>query len=660
MCTITIAEHRRRPRRTLRTLHIRLSKTFGAFGAPRPSAKLARTLFLTPQNTVNAPLLGPTPLPSESPAPFDRALGLVQARARCVNAPAYEELRRALGATLYNPTIARRELGAAAAHAARHAIARVRCLGGCSMRYSPHAFYAADPASRAQIRRGTLGVLTDACSSPRAAWTVRCAARSRLACPRCGGRRAVARARGPEHGREGTSPGAYPLGPPLLAKIVASLVTRYTFSTSSRQRLCSAARCPPPRTLTLAGVCGQTPPRLCAGPSLMRERELGLQPRMQHATRLCSARTSAEDGGEGPGGSNTESEVDEAIWAHAVQRGRGELRRALDAMLWNPTIAPREFGAAAAHAARRAIARVRGACAASERRLGADGAFPCPKLRERSMRHSLHTRCRRHPPQMLARRSRSTPTASLEPGRPRPSHSGNWGPLQPLATTSRSGNCRDYRAAGARGCSVLPRPSLSGSSGLQPLRQHVARLRMCHAPGPPLHLPCNRIAAPTGDDATDIHAGWRRCVLAKHPLLAGGSSDRGGEGRRDDATDEQRASTKLRVATRMCRCLPGLRNLAGPLCTARQVQRVVFGVEHPTAESSFGRVVALHQIEDEECLLDLEDADSLLDRVQDLVSQCMNDFPDDKINDDASKYAADMTKASITEGTRAGHSRQVV
>lgn len=57
------------------------------------------------------------------------------------------------------------------------------------------------------------------------------------------------------------------------------------------------------------------------------------------------------------------------------------------------------------------------------------------------------------------------------------------------------------------------------------------------------------------------------------------------------------------------------------------------------------------------CLLDLEDADSLLEHVQDLVTESMNDFPDDQINDDAAKYAAKMTKASITDGTRSGHLR---
>ncbi|KAJ7502004.1 hypothetical protein B0H11DRAFT_1907501 [Mycena galericulata] len=41
------------------------------------------------------------------------------------------------------------------------------------------------------------------------------------------------------------------------------------------------------------------------------------------------------------------------------------------------------------------------------------------------------------------------------------------------------------------------------------------------------------------------------------------------------------------------------------------------------------------QIEDEMCLLDLEDADSVLEHVQDLVSQCFDDFPDDQIDDEA-------------------------
>ncbi|KAJ6615820.1 hypothetical protein B0H10DRAFT_1949565 [Mycena sp. CBHHK59/15] len=61
------------------------------------------------------------------------------------------------------------------------------------------------------------------------------------------------------------------------------------------------------------------------------------------------------------------------------------------------------------------------------------------------------------------------------------------------------------------------------------------------------------------------------------------------------------------------------------------------------------------QIEDELCLLDLEDADSLLGQIQDLITQSIDDFPEEKVNDDAAKYATQMTRASITDQTRAGH-----
>ncbi|KAJ7141971.1 hypothetical protein C8R46DRAFT_1046516 [Mycena filopes] len=63
------------------------------------------------------------------------------------------------------------------------------------------------------------------------------------------------------------------------------------------------------------------------------------------------------------------------------------------------------------------------------------------------------------------------------------------------------------------------------------------------------------------------------------------------------------------------------------------------------------------QIEEELCLLDLEDADSLLEHVQDLISLNFDDFPDDQVDDEASRYAAKMAKASITDGTRTGHLR---
>ncbi|KAK7025617.1 hypothetical protein R3P38DRAFT_3531239 [Favolaschia claudopus] len=55
------------------------------------------------------------------------------------------------------------------------------------------------------------------------------------------------------------------------------------------------------------------------------------------------------------------------------------------------------------------------------------------------------------------------------------------------------------------------------------------------------------------------------------------------------------------------------------------------------------------------CLLDLEDADSLLLHVQDLVSQHLDE--EDRLDDEAAGCAAKMAKASITDGTRDGHLR---
>ncbi|KAK7029069.1 hypothetical protein R3P38DRAFT_2775660 [Favolaschia claudopus] len=63
------------------------------------------------------------------------------------------------------------------------------------------------------------------------------------------------------------------------------------------------------------------------------------------------------------------------------------------------------------------------------------------------------------------------------------------------------------------------------------------------------------------------------------------------------------------------------------------------------------------EVEEELCLLDLEDADSLLEHVQDLISQHLDEFPEDQIDDEATRYAAKMTKTSITDGTRNGHVR---
>ncbi|KAJ7022551.1 hypothetical protein C8F04DRAFT_1194377 [Mycena alexandri] len=65
-------------------------------------------------------------------------------------------------------------------------------------------------------------------------------------------------------------------------------------------------------------------------------------------------------------------------------------------------------------------------------------------------------------------------------------------------------------------------------------------------------------------------------------------------------------------------------------------------------------------IEDEMCLLDLEDADSLLEHVEELISMNFEDFPEDRIDDDAARYAAKMTKAklsAITSPTICGETR---
>ncbi|KAK7029315.1 hypothetical protein R3P38DRAFT_3314741 [Favolaschia claudopus] len=60
---------------------------------------------------------------------------------------------------------------------------------------------------------------------------------------------------------------------------------------------------------------------------------------------------------------------------------------------------------------------------------------------------------------------------------------------------------------------------------------------------------------------------------------------------------------------------------------------------------------------DEQVKYYLEDADSLLLHVQDLVTQHLDEFPEDQLDDEPARYAAKMTKASVTDGTRDGHLR---
>jgi len=64
------------------------------------------------------------------------------------------------------------------------------------------------------------------------------------------------------------------------------------------------------------------------------------------------------------------------------------------------------------------------------------------------------------------------------------------------------------------------------------------------------------------------------------------------------------------------------------------------------------------QIADEELKLHLEDSDSLMEHLDMLLSECMEDFPEDDKSAIA-EYAAKIARANITEQTRTGHMRCV-
>ncbi|KAJ7723578.1 hypothetical protein B0H16DRAFT_1787671 [Mycena metata] len=74
----------------------------------------------------------------------------------------------------------------------------------------------------------------------------------------------------------------------------------------------------------------------------------------------------------------------------------------------------------------------------------------------------------------------------------------------------------------------------------------------------------------------------------------------------------------------------------------------------PTIMSTAAHHDPLPTDEEELCMLDLEDADSLLEHIQDLVALKFDDFPDDQVDNEAARYAARMTKASITDGLEQG------
>lgn len=63
------------------------------------------------------------------------------------------------------------------------------------------------------------------------------------------------------------------------------------------------------------------------------------------------------------------------------------------------------------------------------------------------------------------------------------------------------------------------------------------------------------------------------------------------------------------------------------------------------------------QLSDEALKLWLEEEDSLADQVDALISEALQDFPDEDDLDEAAKYAAEIARVVITDKTRYGHLR---
>ena len=54
----------------------------------------------------------------------------------------------------------------------------------------------------------------------------------------------------------------------------------------------------------------------------------------------------------------------------------------------------------------------------------------------------------------------------------------------------------------------------------------------------------------------------------------------------------------------------------------------------------------------------LEEEDSLTDHIDMLLTESLEDFPEDNdTSDSAARHAAEITRANITDGTRSGHVR---
>jgi hypothetical protein len=53
----------------------------------------------------------------------------------------------------------------------------------------------------------------------------------------------------------------------------------------------------------------------------------------------------------------------------------------------------------------------------------------------------------------------------------------------------------------------------------------------------------------------------------------------------------------------------------------------------------------------------LEEEDSLMDHIDTLLSESLDDFPEDDTSDSAARHAAEIMCANITNGTQGGHIR---
>jgi hypothetical protein len=65
----------------------------------------------------------------------------------------------------------------------------------------------------------------------------------------------------------------------------------------------------------------------------------------------------------------------------------------------------------------------------------------------------------------------------------------------------------------------------------------------------------------------------------------------------------------------------------------------------------------LWQIGEEALKIYLEEEDSLTEHIDALIANSIEDFPEDDTSDLAARHAAEITRASITDGTRGGHIR---